>query len=199
MPVFNTLPKGPSHAKNSTESKFTTGKKRYGNSKTLRRVLRGASLSRQKRQENGTDKRARARVRAGVPACVRAYARARARVCARACERACVRASACVRACTRVRACARVCGVCACVCVRVCACACVRWPSPRMDRIAKNSAGAHYQSREEVGGLLGGLLKKGGGKPGISSTPQTFFGALNFIFDGLNGFESNSATYSDIP
>ena len=50
------LLKGPVRTKNSTESKFTTAReKRYGNSKTLRIVLRSASFSRKKRQENGTD------------------------------------------------------------------------------------------------------------------------------------------------
>ena len=46
-------PKGPFRTKNSTESKFR--KKRYGNSKTLRMVLRSACFSREKWQENGTD------------------------------------------------------------------------------------------------------------------------------------------------
>ena len=37
------MPKGPFRTKNGTESKFTTAReKRYGNSKTLRRVLRSA-------------------------------------------------------------------------------------------------------------------------------------------------------------
>ena len=49
-------PKGPSRTKNSTESKFATARQiRYGNSKTLRRVLRSACFSRKERQENGTD------------------------------------------------------------------------------------------------------------------------------------------------
>ena len=48
--------KGPFRTKNSTESKFTTAReKRYGNSKTLRRVLRSACFFKEKkRQENGT-------------------------------------------------------------------------------------------------------------------------------------------------
>ena len=50
------LPKGPVRTKNSTESKFTTAReKRYGNSETLRIVLRSAPCSRKERQENGTD------------------------------------------------------------------------------------------------------------------------------------------------
>ena len=50
------LPKGPNRTKNSTESKFTTAKeKRYGNSKTIRIVLRGACLPRKKEAGNGTD------------------------------------------------------------------------------------------------------------------------------------------------
>ena len=108
-----------------------------------------------KRQDNGTDKRARARVRACVRACM----------------------SACVHACVRACACAR-------VRVRVCAFACVRacfGPAHRWTELPKTLSGAHYQSREEGGGCWGGLLKRGG-KPGTSSTPQTFFGALNFIF-----------------
>ena len=53
---FASLPKGPFRTKNSTESKFTTAsKKRYGNSKTLQRVLRSACFSRKKKQENGTE------------------------------------------------------------------------------------------------------------------------------------------------
>ena len=49
-------PKGPFRTKNSTESKFATArKKRYGNSKTLRRLLRSACFSRKERQENGPD------------------------------------------------------------------------------------------------------------------------------------------------
>ena len=48
--------KGPFRTKNSTESKFTTAREeRYGNSKTLRIVLRSACFSRKKRQENGAD------------------------------------------------------------------------------------------------------------------------------------------------
>ena len=50
------VPKGPFRTKNSTESKFTTArKKRYGNSKTLRIVLRSACFSMKKRQKNGMD------------------------------------------------------------------------------------------------------------------------------------------------
>ena len=50
-------PKDPPVLKISTESKFTTGRKiaTASNSKTLRRVLRSACFSREKRQENGTD------------------------------------------------------------------------------------------------------------------------------------------------
>ena len=49
------VPKGPFRTKNSTESKFTTAKKeRYGNSKTLRRVLRSACFSTKKRKEGGS-------------------------------------------------------------------------------------------------------------------------------------------------
>ena len=65
------LPKGPSHTKKEYGEQIRYGEKKCdGNSQTLRRVLRSASLSRQKRQENGTDKRARARarVRACLPA-----------------------------------------------------------------------------------------------------------------------------------
>ena len=50
------FPKGPFRTKNSTESKFAMArKKRYGNSKTLRIVLRSACFSGKKRQEIGTD------------------------------------------------------------------------------------------------------------------------------------------------
>ena len=44
------FPKGPSRTKNSTESKFATARKKsYGDSKTLRRVLRSACFSGEKK------------------------------------------------------------------------------------------------------------------------------------------------------
>ena len=49
-------PKKPSRTKTTTESTSRYGEKiRYRRSKTLRRGLRNACFSRQKRQENGTD------------------------------------------------------------------------------------------------------------------------------------------------
>ena len=89
----------------------------------------------------------------------------------------------------RLHACAYV-----CACVRACF-----GPAHGWTELPKTLSGAHYLSREEEGGLLGGAVEEGG-EAGHFQHPSDFLrrSKLRFLMV-LNGFESNSATYSDAP